>query len=37
VDLFSYAVFEKHERRREAWYKIVSEKIKYCSVYLPDK
>lgn len=37
VDLFSYAVFEKYERRKEAWYKIVSEKIKYCSVYLPDK
>ncbi len=37
VDLFSYAVFEKYERRKETWYEVVSEKIKYCSVYLPDK
>jgi len=37
VDLFSYAIFEKYERRREDWYKIIKRKIKYCSVYLPDK
>jgi hypothetical protein len=37
VDLFSYAIFEKHERRRDQWYKIVNEKIKYSSMYLPDK
>jgi hypothetical protein len=37
VDLFSYAIFEKYERRRDQWCKIVNEKIKYCSVYLPDK
>jgi hypothetical protein len=37
VDLFSYAIFEKYERRRDQWYKIVNEKIKYSSVYLPDK
>jgi len=37
VDLFSYAIFEKYERRRDQWYKIVNEKIKYSSLYLPDK
>jgi hypothetical protein len=37
VDLFSYAIFEKYERRREEWFKIIKRKIKYYSVYLPDK
>jgi hypothetical protein len=37
VDLFSYAIFEKYERRRDQWYKVINEKIKYSSVYLPDK
>jgi hypothetical protein len=37
VDLFSYAVFEKYERRKEKWHKMIHQKIKYCSVYLPDK
>jgi hypothetical protein len=37
VDLFSYAIFEKHERRKDDWYRIINNKIKYCSVYLPDK
>ncbi len=37
VDMFSYAVFEKYERRRVQWYDIIKEKVKYISVYLPDK
>src|SRR4030042_314676 len=37
ADMFSYAVFEKYERRRDQWFKIVKEKMKYVSVYLPDK
>lgn len=37
ADLFSYAVFEKYERRRDQWYNIINKKIKYISVYLPDK
>jgi hypothetical protein len=37
VDMFSYAVFEKHERRRTEWYEIIKKKVKYVSVYLPDK
>ena len=37
ADMFSYAIFEKYERRRDQWFTIVKEKIKYCSVYLPDK
>ncbi len=37
VDMFSYAVFEKYERRRTQWYDIIKEKVKYVSVYLPDK
>jgi hypothetical protein len=37
ADLFSHAIFEKYERRRDQWYKIINEKIKYSSVYLPDK
>lgn len=37
ADMFSYAIFEKYERRRDQWYKIINKKIKYSSVYLPDK
>jgi len=37
ADLFSYAVFEKYERRRDQWFKIIKKKMKYVSVYLPDK
>lgn len=37
VDLFSYAIFEKYERRRDNWFRIINKRIRYCSVYLPDK
>jgi hypothetical protein len=37
VDMFSYAVFEKYERKRSQWYDVIKEKVKYVSVYLPDK
>jgi hypothetical protein len=37
ADMFSYAVFEKHERRRTEWFDIVKAKVKYVSVYLPEK
>ncbi|HPD57479.1 MAG TPA: DUF3800 domain-containing protein [Smithellaceae bacterium] len=37
TDLFSYAIFEKYERAREEWFRIIEKKIKYYSVYLPNK
>jgi hypothetical protein len=37
ADIFSYAVFEKYERQREEWYDMVKEKIRFVSVYLPEK
>lgn len=37
VDMFSYAIFEKYERRRVEWYNTIKEKVKYVSVYLPEK
>ncbi len=37
VDMFSYAIFEKYERRRKEWYDIIKEKIRFVSVYLPEK
>jgi len=37
VDMFSYAVFEKYERRRTKWFDIIKGKLRYVSVYLPDK
>lgn len=35
VDLFSWGIFRKHERKDLEWYNIFKEKIKYDSVYLP--
>lgn len=35
VDMFSYGIFEGHERRRWDWYKIFEEKIAFCTIYLP--
>ena len=35
ADMFSYGIFEKHERRRMDWLNIFKEKLMYDSVYLP--
>lgn len=35
ADMFSYGIFEKHERRRMDWLNIFKEKVIYDSVYLP--
>ncbi|MEW6201586.1 MAG: hypothetical protein AB1546_06405, partial [bacterium] len=35
VDMFSYGIFEKYERKRKDWFSIFKEKVKYDSVYLP--
>jgi hypothetical protein len=35
ADMFSYGIFEKHERRRMDWLNIFKEKVIYESVYLP--
>lgn len=35
VDMFSYGIFERYERKRKEWFNIFKEKIKYNSVYLP--
>jgi hypothetical protein len=37
VDMFSYAIFEKYERKRLEWFNMISGKVKYVSVYLPEK
>jgi hypothetical protein len=37
VDMFSYGVFEAHERRRWGWYNTFKEKVAFLTVYLPDK
>jgi len=35
VDLFSWGIFRKHERKDTEWYNIFKGKIKYDGVYLP--
>jgi len=35
VDLFSWGIFRKHERKDLEWYNIFKEKIKFDDVYLP--
>ena len=35
VDLFSWGIFRKHERKDWEWYNIFKEKIKFDNVYLP--
>jgi len=35
ADMFSYGIFEKHERRRMDWLNIFKEKVMYDSVCLP--
>lgn len=35
VDMFSYGIFEKYERKRNDWFNIFSQKVKYDSLYLP--
>ena len=35
VDLFSWGIFRKHERKDREWYNIFKEKIKFDGIYLP--
>jgi hypothetical protein len=35
VDLFSWGIFRKYERRDEEWYKVFKRKVRYESQYLP--
>ena len=35
VDLFSWGIFRKHERKDREWYNIFREKIKFDGIYLP--
>ena len=36
ADMFCWGIFEKYERNREEWFKLFKDKIKFCSVYLPE-
>lgn len=36
VDMFSYGVFEAHERRKPEWFAIFEEKVAFRTVYLPE-
>ncbi|MBI3754765.1 MAG: DUF3800 domain-containing protein [Deltaproteobacteria bacterium] len=35
VDLFSWGIFEKYERKRIEWYEVFKGKIRYNTIYLP--
>lgn len=35
VDMFSWGIFEKYERKRNEWQEVFKEKVKYDSIYLP--
>lgn len=35
VDMFSWGIFEKHERKKIEWFNIFKSKVKYDSLYLP--
>lgn len=37
VDSFSWGLFRKHERKDREWYDVFREKVRYDSVYLPEK
>lgn len=37
VDMFCWGIFEKYERNRNEWFTVFEDKIKFNSVYLPDK
>ncbi len=37
IDIFSYGIFEKYERKKYDWFNIFKEKVRYDSLYLPDK
>ena len=37
VDLFCWGIFQKYERRKTEWYNLFRKKIKYETVYLPQK
>jgi len=37
VDMFSWGIFRKYEKRNYEWYNIFKEKVKYDSIYLPKK
>lgn len=35
VDMFSYGIFEKYERKRKDWFITFKDKVKYDTLYLP--
>ena len=35
VDMFSWGIFEKYERKKNDWFNIFKSKVKYDSLYLP--
>ncbi|MCK4423992.1 MAG: DUF3800 domain-containing protein [Candidatus Omnitrophica bacterium] len=35
VDMFTWAIFQKYERKKLEWFNIFKQKVKYDSVYLP--
>lgn len=35
VDMFSYGIFEKNERKKGDWYNVFRDKVAYCTIYLP--
>lgn len=35
VDLFSWGIFERYERKRNEWHEVFKKKIKYDTIYLP--
>jgi hypothetical protein len=37
ADMFCWGIFRKYEKRDEEWYKIFKEKIRFESLYLPEK
>ncbi len=37
VDVFSWGIFRKYERKDKEWFDIFREKVKYDSVYLHER
>lgn len=35
VDMFSYGIFERHERKRNEWFNVFKSKVRYDTLYLP--
>ncbi|MBI4398612.1 MAG: hypothetical protein HY586_05760 [Candidatus Omnitrophica bacterium] len=37
VDLFSWGIFRKYEKKDSGWYDVFAEKMKFETLYLPEK